>query len=512
MDRTEAAPGALQDEDPVAQVAQPAYKPRAGPPLAVPIVFLELAVAIVIGGRALGRHFGGTTYPIAYIALGLAALSLPLLLLGGWRRRAVGTSRLLLGRSNEQWSFFAVFVFFLALYGITRFGPTPFYEPAVQAAAFLHGHAWVDAPGYMEQVGPICNTNLPIAKATLPDCDLSRFNGHTFLVHPPLAAFVMMPFVAAHGRVPDGADQYQPTVSVVLGALELALVWRLLLLLGMSTSTRIWLTGFFGLGTTIWYEATLGASWDFVSLVSVLPTLLALNEVFGQARPWVVGVFAALAALGRNDMVIAWPIYGLLLLARGRRLQNLFAMLPGFAAAAVVYGVFNYARYGTLHDQALWLWYRCCDGGGYFNPAFHRAIPGPISLHFLPANLHLALFLGWGLSDAFPYIHPQGAGQALVLTSPAFILALRASLRNRMTQLMWLAALLCMGPAMLWYASGFVQFGPRYWIQVYPFLLVLVALGVGVGRFADQLTKILILASVLLVSFGLWHIHFFSFG
>jgi hypothetical protein len=477
----------------------------------VPILLMVLALVTVAGGGALVRHFGGTIYPIAYAAAVLAALSLPLLLLGGWRRQLLEASRLLLGRSMEQWSLFAIFVFFLAFYGITRFGPTPFYEPSVQAAAFLHGHAWVDAPGYMEQVGPICNTNLPIAKK-LPDCDLTRFHGRTFLVHPPLAAIVMMPFVAAHGAVADGADQYQPSVSVLLGAIEVALAWRLLLLLGMAVSTRIWLTAFFGIGTTLWYEAALGASWDFVSLVSVLPTLLALNEVFGKARPWLVGVFAALAALGRNDMAIAAPIYGLLLLTvRGRRLSSVFGMLPGFAMAGVVYGVFNYSRYGTFFDQALWLWYRCCDGNGYFNPSFHQAIPGPLSLHFLPVNLHTVLFLGWGLSDVAPWLHPLGGGQALILTSPAFILALRPSLKRWGSQLMWLATVLCMGPAMLWYANGFVQFGPRYWIQVYPFLLVLVALGIGRAQRADQLTKILVLASILLVSFGMWHLHMFSF-
>ena len=58
-------------------------------------------------------------------------------------------------------------------------------------------------------------------------------------------------------------------------------------------------------------------------------------------------------------------------------------MLPGFAMAGVVYGVFNYSRYGTFFDQSLWLWYRCCDGNG-IQSAFHQAIPGPLSLHFLP--------------------------------------------------------------------------------------------------------------------------------
>jgi len=297
----------------------------------------------------------------------------------------------------------------------------------------------------------------------------------------------------------------------LLGAIEVALVWRLLLVMGMSTSAAIWLTAFFGFGTTLWYEATLGASWDFVLVVSLLPTLLALNELFGKARPWVVGVFAALAALGRNDLVMAWPFYGLLLLTRGRRIRDLFGMAPAFAMAGAIYGAFNYSRYGTLFDQSLWLWYRCCDGGGAQDPA-NAGASGPFSIRFLPRNIVTALFMGWGQNLNFPWVHPLGAGQAVELTSPAFVLALRPSLKKAETVWIWLALLFSMAGALSVYAPGFVQFGARYWVQVYPFLLVLVALGVGAGKRPDQLTKTLIVASIVLVSFGMLHIHTLGFG
>jgi hypothetical protein len=477
--------------------------------VSLPIVLTVLSLAIVVGGGAVRRHLGGEICSTAYAAALLAALSLPLLLLGAIRQRKRGRTRLLLGLSVEHWSWLAVFIFFLAFYSITRAGPTPFYEPSVQAVAFLHGHSWVDAPGHMEQVGPLCTANLPIAKR-LPECDFTRFHNRTFLVHPPLAAIVMMPFVAAHGRVVDGSDEYQPTVCALLGAIEVALVWHLLLLLGLSTSARIWLTAFLGIGTTLWYEATLGASWDFVLVVSILPTLLALNELFGKGRPWLVGIFAGLAALGRNDLVMAWPFYALLLLVRGKRIRDLFWMGPGFGTAAAVYGAFNYTRYGTFFDQSLWLWYRCCDGGGFqANPT----IPGPFSIHYLPAGVYTLLFLGWGFNGtAFPWVRPQGAGQALLLTSPAFILTLRASFKRWETILMWLAAALTMSASLLVYAPGFVQFGTRYYVQIFPFLLVLMALGVGKEKALDQMTGILIVASILMVAFGLWQIRTIGFG
>jgi hypothetical protein len=476
----------------------------------LPLALFFLALIVEGAGGQIVKHFGGSIYPIAYLGAWLAAIGLALVWIGGRREPALRASRLLLGASVEQWSSVAVFVFFLTLYGVTRQGPTPFNEPSVQAAAFLHGHSWVDAPGHMEQVGPICNINLPSAKR-LPECDFTRYGNRTFLVHPPLAAIVMMPFVAAHGGDAAGAEQYQPTVSALLGALEVALAWRLLLVLGMSTFACLWLTAFFGLGTTLWYEATLGASWDFVLVVSVLPTLLALNELFGKGRPWLVGLFAALAALGRNDLVMAWPFYALLLLVRGRRIRELWWMGPGFAMAAIVYGTFNYTRYGTFFDQSLWLWYRCCDGAGASDPANH-GVPGPFSIHFLPRNVYTVLFMNWGFGNRFPWLFPMGSGQALMFTSPAFILALRSSLKKAVPVLIWLAALFTMAGALSVYANGFVQFGPRYWVQVYPFLLVLVALGMEADKPVDQLTKVLILASIFLVCLGIWEIRIHSFA
>ena len=62
----------------------------------------------------------------------------------------------------------------------------------------------------------------------------------------------------------------------------------------------------------------------------------------------------------------------------------------------------------------------------------------------------------------------------------------------------------------MWYASGFAQFGTRYYLQIYPLLLVLMAL--GMKRRVDQMSKILIVASVALVVFGVWQIRGLGVG
>lgn len=379
--------------------------------------------------------------------------------------------------ASDRWCAFAVGILCLAFYAATTSPPTSFNELVRLAFALLHGHTWVDAPSYMEHV---------------------VVGGRSYILHPPLSAVLMLPAVAIWGEAAN-----QTAVAVVVGAISIALWWRLMGRLGLGLSARVWLSGFFGVGTTLWYEATLGSSWDFVLLASVPFTLAALGEVFGEARPWAVGVLAALAALARYDLVMAWPMYALMLAVRGRPLRELVWMLPAFAGAALVYVAYNEVRFGAPNDVALWIWY-AQDQYRFSRPG------GPFALHDLPFNLYTLLFMAPGYSDKFPWIHPEFMGQALILTSPAFVLALRPSFLKPIPALVLAAAALSSGPSLLVYASGFAQLGPRYYVQVYPFLLTLIAL--GAPRKLDQLTKILIVVSIVFVVFFTWQVRWYGWG
>lgn len=379
--------------------------------------------------------------------------------------------------ASDGWCAFAVGILFLTFYVATISPPTPYNEHVRLAWALLHGHTWVDAPSYMEHV---------------------VVGGRSYILHPPLSAILMLPAVVIWGEAAN-----QTAVAAILGAISVVLWWRLMGRLGLGLLAKVWLSGFFGVGTTLWYEATLGSSWNFALLASVPFTLSALGEVFGEARPWAVGILAGLAALARYDLVMAWPMYALMLTARGRRLPELIWILPGFAAAVLIYTAYNLVRFGTPNDVALWIWY-AQDKYGLSRPG------GPFALRDLPFNLYTVLFMAPSYSDKFPWIHPEFMGQALIFTSPAFVLALRPSFLKPIPVLVLAAAILSSGPSLLVYANGFAQLGPRYYEQVYPFLATLIAL--GVPRKLDQLTKILIVLSIILTVFFTWQVRWYGWG
>jgi hypothetical protein len=71
-----------------------------------------------------------------------------------------------------------------------------------------------------------------------------------------------------------------------------------------------------------------------------------------------------------------------------------------------------------------------------------------------------------------------------------------------------LAAVIAMTPSLFYFTNGFAQYGTRHYLHAFPFQLLLMAF--GIHRRADQLTRILIVASVVLIAFGVWHERFYG--
>lgn len=370
----------------------------------------------------------------------------------------------------ERWSMFAVFSVFLAFYAVTGVtSPSPYNAHVLQAIAFLHGH-----------------TNIPQS----PSIEQVTFGGRYFQLHPPLPAFLLMPFAAIWGT-----DTNQTVFSLVSGAIDAALAWWMLGRLRLSVSVRVWLTLFFAAGTVIWFDTLNGGSWDVSQIVAVGFTLAALGEVFGAARPGVVGLLSGLSALARNDLALDFPIFIGLCYVRRRNLWELLWMAPGFALAGVIYVGLNEARFNSVFDLGQFLY---TPG----TPTF--------AMVYFPQNFYTLIFLAPRLDTRFPFIHPIASGQALTFTSPAFVLALRASLADIDSVLLFLGALLAMMPSLFFNNNGGAQFGTRHYIHSFPFLLVLMAK--GLPGYVDQITRILVVVSIVLIAIGVIQTRFWGFA
>jgi len=352
--------------------------------------------------------------------------------------------------------------------------------------------------------------------------------GVNYELHPPLAAIVCVPFVAF--GIYD-----QTLISVLLGATSVALCFRLVedcldqrdqeetyheyadqpersehqqnRAVDNHVNHAVWLTLFYGFGTVLFYEATLGACWGFCSIVSTIPTLLALIELRRRSRPAVVGFWATLACFARYDLVLTLPIYLIgsshwFYPPRARR--PTIPTLVAFAFWPLIglncYLLLNLVRFHTLIDPTLAMWYSQDIAGGKLYPW------GPFSLHYLPLGIFTALFAGPRFSFEFPWLRPTAFGLSLLLTSPALVLVGRVR-ASRESWLLLGAALLSAGAYLTVWSSGTEQYSYRYVIQTLPFLLALMA-RTPIDRFA----KTLIAASILLVGWGTMSIRLYGWG
>ena len=330
---------------------------------------------------------------------------------------------------------------------------TAFNEHIRVAQAMLHGHLYVEPlPPYMEHVNA---------------------GGHSYILHPVGNALLCVPFVAL------GIDNQQ-AISIILGAVSVLLCYNF--------TRSLWHTAFFLFGTTFLYESTLGASWNFCLVASTVFTWLALCELnrnndeiycphwdlndrlVDYRNPWRLGVFAGLAALCRYDLLLAFPVY--LYLKRDAR------VLGGLALWAMVYVWYNYARFGTIQDHSIWVWY-AQDAYRFQRPY------GPLSIRYVPFNLFTVIFMSPGFQEAFPWLRPTWMGQNLLSLSPAFLLA-------KPSPFLAMAALTSILPLTV-YANGFSQFGARYYVESFPFLIAAMT-----SRKLSKSGKALIAASIVL--------------
>jgi hypothetical protein len=436
-------------------------------------------------------------------------------------------------------------------------GNVRFYDHFVwQALAFLDGRAAIDWP-----VGPgggsagnyFFQDVLPVLG---PD---GQQTGRALLPFPPLPAVVLLPFVALWGAATD-----ERAVSVALGALDVGLAWWALGRLRVSRSIRLAVTVFFAFGTVFWYAAQLGTTWFFAHVVAVAPLLLAVGIALGgdpdavdedaeqpspaslldrlaelraplhllDGRQFVAGFLFGLACTARLTIAFGAPFF-VFVGPGGSWVRR--AVSAGLGAAIPIGGllVYNLVSSGHLFHPGYEYLYRL-EAQGYPSLGYHLAW-GIEDIRYIPQNLGImlgslpALFPATtqssvsahaalcvppdtvrGLFDpGCPIALPRDIGMSVLLTSPAYLLAVPAIQwfkRNRLVAGSALAILLIAVVNLMHFSQGWVQFGYRFSNDFVVFALPLIAVSLarrdggrgGVGLLAGWL----IAASVAIEFWG----------
>jgi hypothetical protein len=365
------------------------------------------------------------------------------------------------------------------------------------AKAFLEGRTWLDfRPG--------------------PN-DVIIVGSRYYVPFAPFPAIVFMPLAAVFD--PVTLDTWESGIDASLAAIDIGLCWWLLGRLGVQRLRDcFWLVVLFGFSTAIWGVTTRGGVWHEGHLIATALTFFCLIEVWGRQRPLLIGLLSGAAFLTRAPLAFAVPFYALMLAPTSeavpapveggfmRRLttdlpiRSWLAMAVGFGVSLAFFFWYNVARFGSPLESGYAL---------ATLPPFLEAQreQGLFSLSHVGMNIDYFLLKLPQFGGKFPFIHPDGLGMSVLLTSPGLLLAFFAPWRS--TRTWWLAgaAIAVLIPTLLYYGGGWLQYGYRYFIDSIPFVLALCSLAVARAGRLSWTWIALILFGVVINAAGVFWVY-----
>lgn len=347
---------------------------------------------------------------------------------------------------------------------------TPYNNYVLLADALLHGHAWITWPG--------------------PYIDALGFNGQHYVIEAPFPAIALLPFVAAFGTHVN-----QTLLAVVFAAVAIGAAFQLGENLGVPRMRTVWICAFLLAGTDLLWCAMLGDVWFIAHASAVCCTMLALAELTGKRRGWLVALWAACAMESRFTMALAIPVYAYLLAEGAQRKRRLIEFAAVLAPVAVLWVAYNLARWGSWYDVGYTLWYHQDQVGLPYG--------SPFKLMYLPYELWSFFVQRPTWLGTYPWLRPEYSGVALTWTSPALVLAFFARKPLRLVAALWVLVALMAIPNFVYYVNGFAQFGMRHALDFEPFLAALMLL--AVREKMPRWSYVLIAYSIAAGLWGVWY-------
>lgn len=381
---------------------------------------------------------------------------------------------------------FLLFIVTFVIYLLSNFNrETPYNYFNFLAEAFLHGRLYVVE-------------NFPWLN------ELVKWNSHWYVVYPPMPAVLLMPLVAIFGL-----SFHQSWLSIFLAAANVSLAYLVFLKIFKNKQLSLWGSLLYAFGTIQWFHAAVGSAWYIAHISAMFFLWLAILETVTKGRLFLIGLLIGFAYLSRLPTILAiiFPIvflYERFLILNNKKLKNInfrnLLLLGGGAGIAVIFNsTYNFLRFGVINDISYQLL-------PVFNEPWYKY--GLFNIRYIPIHLTEAFTALPKFSPNPPFIIPSLFVMAIWFTTPAFILAFFAKYKTRIACAS-LASLVAISiPELAHGSNGFSQFGYRFLMDFYPFLLILTVSGM-VGR-AKLLSILLIILSILINQWGVIMISFLN--
>ncbi len=369
----------------------------------------------------------------------------------------------------------------MIIYFFSSPGETPYNYFTRLSESFTNGKLYLTQnPSWLNELVPVSNKY--------------------YVVYPPMPAILMMPFILWFGE-----SFSQTLFSIFLGSLNVVLAYLLLKRLAFSNITSLLVTVFFGFGTNHWYLSSIGSAWFLAHIVALFFLLLALIETFSKQRLLLIGLSVGASFWARTPIIFTtlffyiyfwkkfWPI-------NQKNIYNFLIFNLGILLFILLDATYNFLRFGNFSPFIPYYLIPNINSDPVFADGF-------MNLKFISRHLD-AIFLRLPkMQENFPYLVPSLYSTAIWFTSPALLFIFKVK-RSLLTLSCGTAILVTFSVIMLWAGVGYAQFGYRFAQDIMPFLLILVAN--GIGNKPNRVVYFLIILSVVMNAWGTILINKFS--
>jgi len=370
-----------------------------------------------------------------------------------------------------------IFIITFVVYYLTSAGKTPYDYFTRLAASFLKGKCYLtENPAWLNELIP-------------------AGQGKYFVVYPPMPAILSIPFVLLLKNIFQ--QQY---LAHLLGAGIVFFTIQISLKIKNDMKLAIWSGLLVSFGTIIWHLSATGSSWYLGQVTSCFFLMAALNEGLGKKRPFLVGMFLGASYLSRLTTILSFPFFIYLIMSK-TKIKNIIKFSLGILPFVVFNFSYNLIRFGTIFDKGYLLIPEVLKESWYEQGLFN--------LSYIPRHLK-AIFASFPIiKRVFPFIIPSWAGLSIWITTPAFIYSFFSNIKERVVQISWLVITLISLVIFSHGTTGFAQFGYRFAVDFYPFLIFLTIKGVAKGKLQTH-HWILLIISILVNFWGVIWINKFG--
>ncbi|OGH21355.1 MAG: hypothetical protein A2958_00960 [Candidatus Levybacteria bacterium RIFCSPLOWO2_01_FULL_38_13] len=377
--------------------------------------------------------------------------------------------------------FFLIFIITFFIYFITSPKNTYFDYFTRLAYAFINHRLYLtEHPSWLSELIPI--------------------GGGYFVVYPPMPAVLLVPFV-----IFLGAGISQTIFSILIGSINPVILYSLLTRIKITTKTALIATVFFAFGTNYWFLSSIGSAWYLAHIVAIFFLLLAIRETFGKQRLLLIGLLLGASFWSRSTIIFTLPFF--LFYMKGKfwplkkdSFQNLIILALGIGFFVFLDGIYNYLRFQKISPLSPY----------EMVPDLQKTEAmrkGLLSFANIPKHIDVMFLRLPKIQNSWPYVIPSLYGMAIWFTSPAIILIFRAK-KTLLMFACWTAIITTFFMISLWAEAGFSQFGYRLAQDFMPFIIILVAL--GIGQKPGKIVYFLLLISILINLWGVIMINFLN--